>query len=78
MAQPVAALQHRRDVFSRRANAAVPTLQGMDESNIAFALITAVLATYTTVALVLSRLFGKGGRARNKHKRNSPWTSFSS
>ena len=42
MAEPVAALQHGRGVFSRRANAAVPTLQGMDKSNIAFALITAI------------------------------------
>jgi len=82
MAEPVAALQHRRGVFSRRANAAVPTLQGMDKSNIAFALITAILAIYIAVALVLSRVSGKrdstGGRARNKHKRNGPWTSFSS
>ena len=81
MAEPVAALQHGRGVFSRRANAAVPTLQGMDKSNIAFALITAILAVYITVALVLSRVSGKrdstgGGRARNKHKRNGPWTSF--
>ena len=38
MAEPVAALQHGRGVFSRRANAAVPTLQAMDKSNIAFAL----------------------------------------
>jgi hypothetical protein len=83
MAEPVAALQHGPGVFSRRANAAVPTLQGMDKSNIAFALITAILAVYITVALVLSRVSGKrestsGGRARNKHKKNGPWTSFSS
>jgi hypothetical protein len=50
----------------------------MDKSNIAFALITTILAVYIAVALVLSRVSRKGGRARNKHKRNGPWTSFSS
>jgi hypothetical protein len=83
MAQPVAALQHERGIFSRRPNAAVPTLQGMDKSNIAFALITAILGVYIAVALVLSRVSAKrgsakGGRARSKQKRNGPWTSFSS
>ena len=38
MAEPVAALQHGRGVFSRRANAAVPTLPALNTSNIAFAL----------------------------------------
>jgi len=41
----------------------------MDKSNIAFALITAILGLYITVALVLSRL-------RARHKRNAPWTSY--
>jgi hypothetical protein len=50
----------------------------MDKSNIAFALITAILGVYIAVALVLSRMAGKGSRARNKHKRSGPWTSFSS
>jgi len=53
----------------------------MDKSNIAFALITEILAIYIAVALVLSRVSSKrgstsGGRARNKHKRSGPWTSF--
>jgi hypothetical protein len=80
MAEPVAALQHERGIFSRCANATVPTLQGMDRSNIAFALITAILGMYIAVALVLSRVSAKrearGGRARSKQKRNGPWTSF--
>ena len=51
----------------------------MDKSNIAFALITAVVGVYIAVALVLSRASGKeGGGARNKQKRSGPWTSFSS
>ena len=50
----------------------------MDKSNIAFALITGILAVYIAVALVLSRVSSRGGRARSKHKRSSPWTSFSS
>ena len=52
----------------------------MDKSNIAFALVTALLGLYIAVALVLSRVSGKGRgrRLRTKHKRNGPWTSFSS
>jgi hypothetical protein len=50
----------------------------MDKSNIAFALVTAILGLYIAVALVLSRVAGRGGRLRRKHKRNGPWTSFSS
>jgi hypothetical protein len=50
----------------------------MDKSNIAFALITAILALYVAVALVLSRVSRAGRRARNKSKRSGPWTSFSS
>jgi hypothetical protein len=50
----------------------------MDKSNIAFALITAILGVYIAVALVLSRMAGKAGRMRNKQKRSGPWTSFSS
>jgi hypothetical protein len=50
----------------------------MDKSNIAFALITAILGVYIAVALVLSRISGRSGRLRSKHKRNGPWTSFSS
>ena len=49
----------------------------MDKSNIAFALVTTILGLYIAVALVLSRVAGRGGRPR-KHKRNGPWTSFSS
>jgi hypothetical protein len=82
MAESVVALQHEHGVFSRRTNAAVPTLQGMDKLNIAFALITAILGVYIAVALVLSRMSANrkasGGRARNKRKRTGPWTSFSS
>jgi hypothetical protein len=74
----VVALPHERGVFSRHANAAVPTLQGMDKSNIAFALITAILGVYIAVALVLSRVSRRSGRVRNKQKRSGPWTSFSS
>jgi len=47
-------------VFSRRLNAPIPTLHGMDKSNIAFALVTTVVGVYIAVALVLSRI-------RNKH-----------
>jgi hypothetical protein len=50
----------------------------MDKSNIAFALITAILGIYIAVALVLSRVSSRRGRARYKQKRNGPWTSFSS
>jgi hypothetical protein len=41
----------------------------MDKSNIAFALITAILGVYIAVALALSRL-------RTKQKRTPPWTSY--
>jgi len=52
----------------------------MDKSNIAFALITAILAVYIAVALVLSRMAGNGSRSRNKHpntsaRRSSPLQS---
>jgi len=56
----------------------------MDKSNIAFALITGLLGVYIAVALLLSRMAGKGnkgkggGRLRNKHQRSGSWTSFSS
>ena len=50
----------------------------MDKSNIAFAVITAILGVYIAVALVLSRMAGRAARLRAKHKRNGPWTSFSS
>jgi hypothetical protein len=49
----------------------------MDKSNIAFALITAILGVYIGVALVLSRMAGRAARLREQ-KRNGPWTSFSS
>jgi hypothetical protein len=49
----------------------------MDKSNIAFALITAILGVYIAVALVLSRMAGRAARLR-KQKRSGPWTSFSS
>jgi|tagenome__1003787_1003787.scaffolds.fasta_scaffold20608173_2 hypothetical protein len=56
MAEPVAALQHGRGVFSRRANGAVPTLQGMD---LIFILIIAVLYAATHwLTWALSRLGG--------------------
>jgi hypothetical protein len=38
----------------------------MDKSNIAFALITAILGVYIAVALVLSRVASRRGRVRNK------------
>jgi hypothetical protein len=50
----------------------------MDKSNIAFALITAILGIYIAVALVLSGMAGRAARLRNKQKRNGAWTSFSS
>ena len=49
----------------------------MDKTNIAFALIMAILGIYIAVALVLSRMAGRAARLR-KQKRNGPWTSFSS
>jgi len=68
MAEPVAALQHGRGVFSRRANAAVPTLQGMDKSNIAFALITAIPgACLTHVRLLRPARSGIFGRSFHLH-----------
>ena len=77
MAELEPSAERSRGVFSRRLNAVVPTLHGMDKSNIAFALITAILGVYIAVALVLSRMAGRAARLR-KQKRNGPWTSFSS
>lgn len=57
----------------------------MDKSNIAFALITAILGIYIAVALLLSRMRETGmnktarrARADAKDKRSGSWTSFSS
>jgi hypothetical protein len=61
----------------------------MDKSNVAFALITAILGIYISVALVLSRVRASRGyktrrlqQADDKpvdtHKRRGTWTSYSS
>ena len=58
----------------------------MDKSNIAFALITAILGIYISVALLLSRVreretnkTRRRPQADAKHtKRSGSWTSFSS
>jgi hypothetical protein len=47
----------------------------MEKTNIAFALITAILGIYIAAALLLSRV--RGART-GKQKRNRPWTPFSS
>jgi hypothetical protein len=58
----------------------------MDKSNIAFALITAILGIYISVALLLSRVREREtNKTRRRlrsddkdNKRSGPWTSFSS
>jgi hypothetical protein len=57
----------------------------MDKSNIAFALITAILGVYISVALLLSRVSRartdktiRPAQADDKSKRSVSWTSFSS
>jgi len=55
----------------------------MDKSNIAFALITAILGIYIAIALLLSRVQTNKTRRRlqvgaKDNKRSGSWTSFSS